>query len=125
MIFCVRRLPSLTREEFQRYWLVEHGPLVKRHAAALRIRRYVQSHSLFDPRLAAPVVARGAGVEAYDGIAELWWSSIEDIVAVGDTREGRAAGRALLADERHFIDLPNSPLFFVQEHEVIGDNARQ
>ena len=29
------------------------------------------------------------------------------------------AGMALLADEQTFIDLPNSSLFFAEEHEVV------
>ena len=44
--FCLRRLPQLSREEFQRYWFDTHGPLVRKHAEALRIRRYVQTHTL-------------------------------------------------------------------------------
>jgi hypothetical protein len=56
----------------------------------------------------------------YDGVAELWWNGIEDIVAAGSTAEGRVAGRKLLEDERCFIDVANSPLFFVQETEIIG-----
>ena len=46
LIFCVRRLPQLSRYQFQRYWREQHGPLVERHAEALRLRRYVQSHTL-------------------------------------------------------------------------------
>ena len=46
LTFCLRRLPSLTREEFQRYWLETHGPLVRKHAKALNLRRYVQLHTL-------------------------------------------------------------------------------
>jgi hypothetical protein len=35
MVFCLKRRPDLTREQFQRYWREEHEPLVKRHAAGL------------------------------------------------------------------------------------------
>ena len=44
--FCLRRLSPLSREEFQRYWFDTHGPLVRKHAEALRIQRYVQTHTL-------------------------------------------------------------------------------
>jgi hypothetical protein len=59
-------------------------------------------------------------VEQYDGVAELWWDSYEEFAEASGTPEGRRAGRALLEDERNFIDLPNSPLFFTEEHVIIG-----
>ncbi len=46
LTFCLIRLPHLTRAEFQDYWLNRHGPLVASVKDALRIRRYVQTHSL-------------------------------------------------------------------------------
>lgn len=118
IIFCLRRLPTLTAEEFQRYWREQHAPLVRRHAAALGIARYTQSHTFFDLRLQPSVAARDPDIAAYDGVAELWWHSIDDLLAAGATRETRAAGRELLDDERHFIDLKNSPIFFAEEHTV-------
>ena len=56
----------------------------------------------------------------YDGVAEVYWDSIDDLVAGGSSREGREAGRALLEDERRFIDLANSVLFYVREHEIVA-----
>ena len=119
IIFCLRRRPTLTREAFADYWLNQHGPLVRRLAADLRIQRYVQSHTLSDDRLTPLIHARSAEPEAFDGVAELWWRSVDDIFAVGQTGAGLAAGQALLADERTFIDLARSPLFFANEHEIV------
>jgi hypothetical protein len=42
LVFCLTRLPHLSRAEFQRYWRERHGPLVRESAKALGIRRYVQ-----------------------------------------------------------------------------------
>lgn len=120
IIFCLRRMPELSLAEFHRYWLDEHAPLVRQHADALRLRRYTQSHSFADPRLAPSIQARGGHAQPFDGVAELWWDSLEDIMEAGATREGRTAGRALLADEQKFIDLPNSPLFYAGEHVIVG-----
>ena len=39
LVFCLRRLPHLSREEFQRYWREQHAPLVARHAETLRLAR--------------------------------------------------------------------------------------
>jgi TetR/AcrR family transcriptional regulator len=120
LMFCLRRLPTLSTEQFQDYWLNKHAPLVRTVAPLLRIRRYVQSHSFLDARLAPGIAARSGSVPPYDGVAELWWDSIEDVIAAGFTSESRAAGRKLLEDERRFIDLGQSPLYFVREKEIIG-----
>jgi uncharacterized protein (TIGR02118 family) len=121
LMFCLRRLPNLSTEQFQEYWFNRHAPLVRTVAPVLKIRRYVQCHSFVDALLAPAIVARsGSVVTPYDGVAELWWDSIEDVVAAGSTSESRTAGRKLLEDERRFIDLSRSPLYFVREREIIG-----
>ncbi|MFQ5697024.1 MAG: EthD domain-containing protein [Myxococcota bacterium] len=117
--FCLHRLPQLSREEFQRYWREEHAPLVARHSKVLRIERYVQLHSVEPSLNEAFRVGRG-GPEEYDGIAQLWWSSVEDLVQATASDEGRRAGEELLADERRFIDLARSPLWLSREHPVVG-----
>ena len=119
LIFCLHRLPSLSAEEFRRYWFDTHGPLVRRHAGVLRIARYVQSHGLGGPVDEGLRASRGAPA-GYDGVAELWWESAEDFAAATASPEGRAASLALLEDERRFIDLARSPLFVVEEHALIG-----
>jgi EthD domain len=45
ILFCLRRLPTLSVQEFQNYWYEVHAPLVKKHQQVLRIARYVQFHS--------------------------------------------------------------------------------
>jgi hypothetical protein len=55
----------------------------------------------------------------YDGVAELWWDSLDDVFA-NITPDREAAGLALLEDERKFIDLQNSPLFFGEEKVIFG-----
>lgn len=117
--FCLKRLPHLSRQEFQTYWRETHAPLVRSHAEILNIRRYVQSHTLSGPGLDALGESRGSAGKDFDGVAELWWDSMESFAAATATEEGRAAGLALLEDERRFIDLPNSPIFLVEEFEVI------
>jgi uncharacterized protein (TIGR02118 family) len=117
LVFCLRRLPHLTREEFQRYWRGTHAPLVRANAAHLGIRRYVQAHTVEHPVAQAAAAGRGAP-EAYDGVAELWFDDA-DLLARMQTAEGMAAGRTLIDDERRFIDLSRSPIFFAEDNEVI------
>lgn len=120
LMFCLRKLPSLSTGQFQEYWLNKHAPLVRTVAPVLKIRRYVQCHHFVDARLAPAIAARGGSVTPYDGVAELWWDSLEELIAAGSTSEGLAAGQKLLEDERRFIDLGQSPLFFAWEREIIG-----
>lgn len=120
IIFCIRKLPGLTDAEFQRYWREDHADLVRRAAGPLNIRRYVQSHAFADPRVSPAIDARGIEAAPYDGIAELWWDDIDAILAAGASKEGRAAGRRLLEDEKRFIDVKASPLFYAREHEIIA-----
>jgi uncharacterized protein (TIGR02118 family) len=118
LVFCLRRLPQLSRDEFQRYWLEVHGPLVRGHAAALRIRRYVQSHTA-DPDLNEGLRASRGSDEPFDGVAELWWDSRADFEAATQSAAGHAASLALYEDERRFIDHARSPLFVTEEHPLV------
>lgn len=118
LTFCLRRLPHLSREEFQRYWRENHAALVQDRIEALGMRRYVQLHSLPD-ELSAPLNARRGGPEPFDGIAEVWFDSYDAMVAAGSTPEGRKANRDLLEDERNFIDLSRSPIWISEEHVII------
>ncbi len=118
MTYCLRRLPSLSREAFQQHWLKNHGPLVRRHAQALKIRRYVQMHTAGDPLNDAMRKSRGAP-EPYDGIAEVWFDSRESMVAGSTSPEGKAAMAALREDEVRFIDRAQSPVWFGEEHVVV------
>jgi uncharacterized protein (TIGR02118 family) len=115
LVFTLRRRADMSREEFQRYWREQHAPLVKRHAEALRIRRYVQTHARDTDLDELIVVSRGSEPGPYDGVAELWWDSIEDLVGAYSTEAGQAAGAALLGGEQRFIDLPRSPLWLGEE----------
>ncbi|WP_426571517.1 EthD domain-containing protein [Aquihabitans sp. McL0605] len=119
VIFCLRRSPDLSREEFQRYWREHHAPLVQAHAEALGIRRYVQEHSI-DDSISLLVAGERNPPAPFDGVAELWFDDLDALAATAATEEGRAAGAALLADERTFVDLPNSP-FFITEEAVMVD----
>ena len=119
LVFCLRRLSDLTREEFQRYWRETHAPLVRERSEALNIRRYVQLHSL-DHAVNEALSARRGGPEPYDGIAELWFDSIESFIAGGASDEGRRAAKELLEDEKRFIDLERSPLWIAEENPVVG-----
>jgi uncharacterized protein (TIGR02118 family) len=119
LVFCLSRRPALSWDEFQEYWSKKHAPLVARHAETLGNRRYRQSRTFENPYLSSLASARGIGMaNSYDGVAELWFDSEETVLAVGQNASARAAGRELIEDERQFIDLPYSSLFFAKEAEI-------
>ncbi|WP_095013383.1 EthD domain-containing protein [Tsuneonella mangrovi] len=123
LTLCVHRLPSLTREEFQKHWRENHAPLVRAAAEALGIRRYVQSHTFEHPIADGTAQARGMvhGDDVdFDGLAELWFDSEEALLAARATPEGRKHGAILLEDEARFIDFTRSFAFVSHENVVIG-----
>jgi len=119
LTFCLRRLPHLSYEEFHDYWLNKHGPLVRSVQDKLGIRHYVQVHAHKESALSAAIRESRNAPEPYDGVAELWFDSEEAITANMQRPEAREAGRLLLEDEKKFIDLANSPLWYNDEHEII------
>ncbi len=122
LTMCVRRLPHLTREEFDAYWRDRHGPLVRSHMNVLRIRRYVQTLALDDPPAQEAIRAsRDAPQAEFDGCAELWWDSMDDHAAGRTTKEGADALRELLDDERKFVDHSSSQLWYGTERQIIPE----
>lgn len=119
LVYALRRRPELTVEEFQAYWRGTHAPLVAERADILKIRRYVQCHTEDLAGLHDAFRRRNGGSpEPFDGVAELWFDSLEDLG--GRDSAGQKAQAELLADEANFIDLTNSPMWLATENEVIG-----
>lgn len=108
-------------DEFSDYWREVHAPLVKARAEVLGIRRYVQVRTVQERELHARLQARNGGApEPFDGIAELWYDQLR-----GERHPDAAqAARELLEDERNFIDLPNSPIWYGEEWEVVSSEFR-
>ena len=115
LVFCVKRHPSLSPEEFRCYWLEEHGRLVRSLREAIpSMQRYVQSHTIDTPANDAVRASRGSG-EPFDGITEVWFESIGG----GPSTEASVeAGKRLLQDESTFIDFAGSSVFYTEEHEI-------
>ena len=120
LTFVLRRKADLSREDFQEYWRRRHGPLVASHSSRLKILRYVQVHTLDDPVNDQMAEARGGMEPPYDGVAELWWWSRDQIVEALAESAAQDAGAELLEDERTFIDLGHSPLWFAHEYPQVN-----
>ena len=119
LVYCITRKPGMSREDFQKRWLEDHGPLVKSFAEAIRAVRYVQSHTGMDDLNDAFIASRGLA-PPYDGITELWWTNRADLEAGMTTPAGQAAAEALLQDEAEFIDFSKSRVFMTEEHEIFA-----
>lgn len=121
--FCLTKQDHLSLAEFQDYWLNTHAPLVKSVSEHLRIKKYVQLHTREWEENDGARASRAGSLEAapaiYDGVAELWWESLEDLRAAVSTEEGQKAGVTLLKDEAKFIDFARSPLWYGEEHHII------
>ena len=114
LVYVLRRLPNLSRQEFQTYWRDTHGPLVARHSTVMRVRRYVQTHTLDDPINDLLQAPRGTA-EPYDGVAELWWNHENEVVEGVGSPEGQKAAEEALEDEKKFIDFSRSSIYWATE----------
>jgi uncharacterized protein (TIGR02118 family) len=123
LVYCVRKRADMSDEEFRKYWLEKHGPLVRGFAEAIGAKKYVQSHTIAPEINAALVQSRGLA-PPYDGITEVWWDDMDSFVTPPSADEARAAARALIEDEARFIDFSQSRVFMTEEH-VIFDLSRE
>ena len=118
LVFVIRRREELSPEEFHRYWLEEHGPLARRLLESLGARRYVQTHTL-DTDLNARLAATRGTTDAYDGLSEVWWDSLDALLAADGSEAGRRANETLTEDEARFIDFERSSFFMTEEHAIL------
>ena len=116
--YFIHRLPTLQREQFQTHWRENHAALIKKHAAAFGIQRYVQLHAAEDPR----IQRNKTSSLPYNGVAELWFHTPEHLDSwfSNQTPQAKAAGKEIRDDERKFIDRANSPLVIGEEEIIIA-----
>ena len=104
LIALLKRKPGTSREEFAKRWLKEHTKL---SAKIPGVREYRIN-------IATPRQPEGTGPEPlYDGTAELWLDSIDDMEAAFDSEIGKAAG----IDADQFTDVRIH--IYTEEHFVV------
>jgi uncharacterized protein (TIGR02118 family) len=106
LIICVKRKTGMARREFDAYWQNQHASLVKSVPEFMRhVRKYVQCHIVEN---SVPL-----GVAApYDGVAELWFDSAEEIAQAFN--EPRYL-QIIRPDEHKFAELADCISFVTQE----------
>ena len=116
LVMCLHRHSGMTREQFQDYWKNNHGPFFMKNASIMKAKKYVQSDTIETPLNEGMRDSRGMLPE-YDGIAEVWFESEEELMEAMNSPEGQNLGAALAEDEGNFIDHSRSSAFIVREHE--------
>lgn len=102
-MYFITRKPSITEEEFHRYWREVHGPIAKK---IHQLRGYIQSHRI-----------SFAGMNStYDGVAEAW---LEDEAAMAALRSSPEYLQGALADEPNFIDLNRVEWMLTNDHVIL------
>lgn len=117
LVYCLTRREDVDADEFYRYWLNDHGPLVKSVAAAIGALKYVQSHTVLPTSNA--LFRESRGLESpYDGITEVWWENKDALESGMASEQGQAAHAKLKEDEAKFIDFSRSRVFMTEEHLI-------
>ena len=103
------RKAGLTREEYNKYWKEQHGPLAARLIPGLK--RYVQNHFITVP-----------GMEYQgDGIVEMWYDDVEAFQKSMQFIHS-PEGKILAEDGAKFADMRGSGnLWIVEEHVIIDE----
>ena len=109
----LRRLPSLTREEFQQHWLEHHASLLLNIPT---LRSYVQYHTIGNNPMARKTVATDP---PFDGHACYWWDSLDAFRSVRNSTEYQR----VLDDLKDFIGPNGSFLCYVEERMIAGIDA--
>ncbi len=108
MIFGAKRKPGMSREDFAHYWTTTHADLAR---SVPGIARYVIN--------IAPDLS-GSGFEpAYDGFAETWFASAEDMRASARSPQIKV----VLEDEKNLFDVSTRFSVIVQENLMIDEGA--
>ena len=119
--YLMRRLPNLTREQFQSYWSEKHPQAAPADAfATLGVKRYVQVLPLDTKGRDLVIGPRTGLVEPFDGIAELWVDSEEALERDWSTHKAKEYVEIFFKDEQNFIDWSRSTILVSDERVVIG-----
>jgi hypothetical protein len=120
LVFCVRKYPHATVEEFRDYWWNKHGPYVAERAHLLNMKSYTQMPALLAEGMESVAQARGT-LPPYDGVAMCTWDSMDALKATFSSRDAKRAGRELIEDERRFVDFSRSTIFFTDVKPVVAE----
>ncbi len=96
-LFFAKRKPGITPRDFQRYWRTTHAELTK---PLTHVLHYIQSHTLLQS-YGNPDMPYAENEPPYDGMATMWFNSIEER-RVGNLTP---AAQAAIDDQANFTEL--------------------
>ena len=109
-----RRKPGVSRDEFHRHWLENHGPLIAENPSlAQHLVRYEQNH-----RMDADYAREDPG--DFDGATVQWMESMKSFQAFVAEPD---YGRLIAPDEARFIDRSSITLIFTREEQIKKDGG--
>jgi uncharacterized protein (TIGR02118 family) len=108
-VFLTRRA-DLTHEEFSRYWVEVHAPLLETFPEVQRhVRRYLQQD-------AAGGLPQGLPVAPFDGVAELWFDDLHGVTAAMGSKN---YATVVADDELNFLDRTKTTILLTKERRGI------
>jgi uncharacterized protein (TIGR02118 family) len=114
----VRRKPSLTHNEFVRYWKQVHAPLAARLIPGLK--RYI----IYCTVQGANVDKRRP-IPEIDGVAVFYFDDLKAFDYYFNTWRKSDAAKELLEDEARFVDWNQITVFTAaEEHVVVGGSSK-
>jgi len=99
-IFAIKRKPGMTFEEFKRYYLAVHAPLVRKSFP--EIRKYVVNLAL----------QRGKETP-YDAVTEIYWDNVETIIRIAKSDTYK---NVIMPDEDNFADRQSGVVVLTEEY---------
>ena len=119
--YLMRRLPSLSLEEFQSRWSEKHPQCAPEDSfSTLGVKRYVQVLPLDVDARDLVIGPRTGLAEPFDGIAELWVDSVEAIERDFSTAKAKEYIGIFFKDEQNFVDWSRSTILVSKVVNVFG-----
>lgn len=117
LVFVAKRRADIPTRRFHEDWLTQHGRIISDQAESLGMRKYVQSHLVDLPANEALRSSRGM-LPPFDGIAEIWWDSLDEMLLASTSPKGRVATALIEKDAARLVDLELSTSFLTKEHLI-------
>lgn len=116
LVMDIWKRPGLSTTEFGKHWRTTHADLVRQHAPALGITKYVQNHR--DPETKFDFAELRGWRPAPDGVDEMWWPSIEALRQALASPKAIAVAAVLRLDEDAFTEPSLTRAFVANEHSI-------
>ncbi|OWR00358.1 hypothetical protein CDQ91_06305 [Sphingopyxis witflariensis] len=116
MVIDIWKRPDLCKAEFSGHWRTKHADLIRQHATALGISKYVQNHG--DPEAKFDFADLRGWRPAPSGVTEMWWPSMGAMRQALASPEAISAVAAIRQDEDGFTDPALTRAFAAKERSI-------